>query len=72
MKNELLKFVPEDARTLGVLHNPGFRPDQALHAYPVENGRVIFEQDRVGIEKATLVRAPICLMSEGDNMQIKL
>lgn len=71
MKQELLQFIPKNARVLGVLHDAGFRPDQAPNAQPIEDGRVIFDQDTAGIEKATLIRAPLCLMSEGDTMFIK-
>lgn len=71
MRSELLQFIPKDARILGMLHDPGFRPDQAPNAHPVENGRVIFEQDIVGLANAQLVRAPVCLLTEGDTALIK-
>lgn len=71
MRSELFQFIPKDGKTLGMLHDPKFRPDQAPNAQPIEDGRVIFEQDASGIERATLIRTPLCLMSEGDSLLIK-
>ncbi len=71
MRNELLQFIPKNARTLGMLHDVEFRPDQAPRADPISDGRILFKQNKETFPDATLIRVPICLLTEGDSALIR-
>lgn len=74
MKEQLLKHIPIHSRTLGMLHDKTFRPSIAPHAIPIDDGRILFEQSGLyglPIEYAAVVRAPICLLPEGDTVMLR-
>ena len=71
MKEQLLSFIPKNSRTLGMLHDKKFRPDQSPAASAVNDGRVLFEQNSSRFPLVEIIRAPICLMTEGDTALIR-
>lgn len=68
---EILKFIPRESETLGMLHDSRFRPDQAPKSTPINKGRVLFEQGGQAIDEAKAVRVPLCLLSVGDTRELR-
>lgn len=74
MKKELLSQIPRHSRTLGMLHDKAFRPSIAPHAQPIDDGRILFVQsslDGQSAQDVVAVRAPICLLPEGDTSKLR-
>ncbi|PIQ71320.1 hypothetical protein COW57_04085 [Candidatus Roizmanbacteria bacterium CG17_big_fil_post_rev_8_21_14_2_50_39_7] len=63
---EIKQLIPCNSHLLAGLHDENFRPTIAPNSLPVHKGRILFEQNGPATDFATVVRAPICLLSEGD------